>query len=155
MSKNIGIFLGCLLLCQAAGGIGVIATIPNIPTWYEHLHQPSFRPPNWLFGPVWTILYTLMAIALYKVIKSPHPRKNTLIVVFLIQLALNAAWSFLFFEFHLLAISLVEIIISLASIVGFTIIVAPVSRIAMYCFLPYIAWVSFASLLNASIWYLN
>ena len=155
MSKNIGIFIGCLLLCQAAGGIGVIATIPNIPTWYEHLNQPSFRPPNWLFGPVWTILYTLMAIALYKVIKSSHPRKSNVIVVFLIQLALNAAWSFLFFEFHLLATSLVEIIIILASIVGFTIIVAPVSRIAMYCFLPYIAWVSFATLLNASIWYLN
>lgn len=153
--KNTLLFIGCFILCQAAGGVGVIATMPNIPTWYEHLHQPSFRPPNWLFGPVWTILYTLMAVALYKVIKSSHPHRNNAIVVFLIQLIFNAAWSFLFFEYHLLAVSLIEIVIMLALIIGFTFIVKPVSKVAMYCFLPYIAWVCFATLLNASIWYLN
>jgi benzodiazapine receptor len=63
--KNIGIFIGCFIVCQAAGAVGTIATIPNIPTWYARLNKPFFQPPNWLFGPAWGILYTLMAIALY------------------------------------------------------------------------------------------
>jgi len=153
--KNVFLFIGCLILCQAAGGLGTIATIPNIPVWYEHLHQPSFRPPNWLFGPVWGILYTLMAVALYTVIKSAHPQRGLALRIFFLQLALNAAWSFLFFEYHLLLLSLIEIIGILATLIWFTIVAAPVSLTAMYCFFPYIAWVSFATLLNASIWYLN
>lgn len=153
--KNIGLFIGCLILCQAAGAIGSIATIPNIPTWYASLAKPSFQPPNWLFGPVWTILYTLMAIALYILIRSDHEDKNKALAVFAGQLILNTLWSFLFFEYHLLAISLAEILLLLATLIYFTIIVKPISRIAMYCFLPYVAWVSFASLLNASVWYLN
>lgn len=153
--KNIGIFIGCLILCQAAGGVGTIATIPNIPTWYASLNKPSFQPPNYLFGPVWGILYTLMAFSLYLVIKSTHPNRSRALGVFFVQLVLNAVWSFLFFEYHLLALSLAEIIIMLASLIYFCIVVAPISRAAMYCFFPYIAWVSFATLLNASIWYLN
>jgi benzodiazapine receptor len=153
--KNIGLFIGCLILCQAAGGIGTIATIPNIPTWYASLNKPSFQPPNWLFGPVWTILYTIMAVVLYILIRSDHPIKRKAIAVFSAQLILNAIWSFLFFEYHLLAISLAEILLLLATLIYFTIIVRPISRTAMYCFLPYIAWVSFASLLNAGVWYLN
>jgi translocator protein len=153
--KNIGIFIGCLILCQAAGGVGTIATIPNIPTWYASLNKPSFQPPNYLFGPVWTILYTLMAVSLYCVIRSAHPRRRSALIVFFFQLILNAAWSFLFFEYHWLALSLAEILVMLASLIYFCIVVAPISRVAMYCFFPYIAWVSFATLLNASVWYLN
>jgi tryptophan-rich sensory protein len=88
--KNIGLFIGCVILCQAAGGIGTIATIPNIPTWYASLNKPSFQPPNWLFGPVWTILYTLMAVVLYILIRSDHPIKRKAITVFTAQLILNA-----------------------------------------------------------------
>ena len=153
--KNISIFIGCFILCQAAGAVGMIATIPNIPTWYASLNKPSFQPPNWLFGPAWGILYTLMAISLYLVIKSSHPRRNQAIAVFIFQLILNAAWSFLFFEYHLLLASLIEILVMLVSLIYYCIVVSPISRAAMYCFIPYIAWVSFATLLNASVWHLN
>lgn len=154
--KNTGIFLGCLVLCQAAGALGTIATIPNIPTWYASLTKPSFQPPNWLFGPVWTLLYTLMAVALYVLIKAPSsPQRSRAIRIFVVQLLLNTIWSFLFFQFHWLGISLVEILLLLTSIVAFSIAAWPVNRIATYCFLPYIAWVSFASVLNGYVWYLN
>jgi tryptophan-rich sensory protein len=153
--KNFLLFVGCLVLCQLAGGLGVIATIPNIPTWYMTIHKPFFNPPNWIFGPVWTILYTLMAVSLYLVIRSSHADRSKALWLFFIQLVLNALWSFLFFQYHLLLISLVEIILMLATIVAFTVVSYRINRTASYCFMPYIAWVSFATLLNAGIWYLN
>lgn len=153
--KNILLFIGCLLLCQLAGALGVIATIPNIPTWYVTVHKPFFNPPNWIFGPVWTVLYTLMSVSLYLMIKSSHPEKSKALWLFFIQLALNALWSFLFFQYHVLLVSLMEIILMLLIMVGFTIIAYRINKTASYCFIPYIAWVSFAALLNASIWYLN
>ena len=153
--RNIGIFIGCLILCQGAGAVGMIATIPNIPTWYASLNKPSFQPPNWLFGPVWGILYTLMAVSLYLMIKSSHPNRSIAIGVFIFQLILNAVWSFLFFEYHLLLISLIEILLMLLTMITFTAIAYPINRIASYCFIPYIAWVSFATLLNAAVWNLN
>ena len=153
--KNILLFIGCLLLCQLAGALGVIATIPNIPTWYVTVHKPFFNPPNWIFGPVWTVLYTLMSVSLYLMIKSSHPEKSKALWLFFIQLALNALWSFLFFQYHVLLVSLMEIILMLLTMVGFTIIAYRINKTASYCFIPYIAWVSFAALLNASIWYLN
>jgi tryptophan-rich sensory protein len=153
--KNIGIFIGCLILCQAAGGLGTIATIPNIPTWYAALHKPFFNPPNWIFGPVWTILYTLMAVSLYLIFRASHPDRSKAMALFFLQLALNAIWSFLFFQYHLLLISLIEIILMLGTIIAFTILSHSINKTASYCFIPYIAWVSFATLLNAGIWYLN
>ncbi len=153
--KNIGIFIGCLILCQAAGAVGTIATIPNIPIWHAALQKPFFNPPNWIFGPVWGILYTLMAVSLYLVIKSSHPRRKLAIGIFMLQLVLNAAWSFLFFQYHLLLISLVEIILMLATIVAFSVVSYRINKTVSYCFIPYIVWVSFATLLNVGIWYLN
>ena len=155
MMKNILLFIGCLLLCQLAGALGVIVTIPNIPTWYVTVHKPFFNPPNWIFGPVWTALYTLMSVSLYLMIRSSHPEKSKALWLFFIQLALNALWSFLFFQYHMLLISLIEIILMLLTMIGFTIIAYRINKTASYCFIPYIAWVSFATLLNASIWYLN
>ena len=154
--RSVGMFLGCLLLCQAAGALGTIATIPNIPTWYATLSKPAFQPPNWLFGPVWTLLYTLMAVSLFVLIRAGRSERRTLaLYMFSIQLVLNAIWSFLFFQYHLLGISLTEICLLLISLLCFCLAAWPVSRAAVYCFLPYIAWVTFATLLNASIWYLN
>ena len=153
--KNALLFIGCLILCQAAGGLGTIATIPNIPTWYVALHKPFFNPPNWIFGPVWTILYTLMAISLYLTFKASHPDRSKALTLFFLQLILNAIWSFLFFQYHLLLIALVEIILMLIIMIRYTVIVRRINKTANYCFIPYIAWVSFATLLNAGIWYLN
>lgn len=154
--RNAGIFIGCLILCQAAGALGTIATIPNIPTWYASLNKPSLQPPNWLFGPVWTLLYTLMAVSLYLLIRAvPSQQRTRAISIFAVQLLLNTIWSFLFFQFHLLGTSLGEILLLLLSMIAFCIAAWPVHRVAVYCFLPYIAWVSFASLLNGSIWYMN
>ncbi len=154
--KNAGIFIGCLVLCQAAGALGTIATIPNIPTWYAALNKPSFQPPNWLFGPVWTLLYTLMAVSLFLIIKVPFSsQRSKALGLFAVQLVLNTIWSFLFFQFHMLGVSLVEILLLLASMISFCIAAWPLSRPAAYCFLPYIAWVSFASVLNGYVLYLN
>ena len=153
--KNVLLFIGCLILCQAAGGLGTIATIPNIPTWYVTLHKPFFNPPNWIFGPVWTILYTLMAVSLYLILKSSHPDRSKALTLFFLQLILNTVWSFLFFQYHLLLIALVEIILMLITMICYTVIVHRINKTAGYCFIPYIAWVSFATLLNAGIWYLN
>jgi len=96
-----------------------------------------------------------MAVALYKLIQSPDPRKKQAIKIFAIQLIMNAAWSFFFFQFHWLAFSLAEILTLLLTLISFCVITEPFCRAAMYCFLPYIAWVGFATLLNASILYLN
>ena len=153
--KNVLLFIGCLILCQAAGGLGTIATIPNIPTWYASLHKPFFNPPNWIFGPVWTILYTLISLSLYLTLRASHPDRSKALNLFFLQLALNIIWSFLFFQYHLLLISLVEIILMLGTIIAFTVVSYRINKTASYCFLPYVAWVSFATLLNASILYLN
>lgn len=154
--RSAGIFIGCLILCQGAGALGTIATIPNIPTWYATLSKPSFQPPNWLFGPVWTLLYTLMAVSLFILIRAVPSQQRTLaIAIFAVQLLLNTIWSFLFFQYHMLGVSLAEILILLLSLIVFCVAAWPVSRVAAYCFLPYIAWVSFASVLNGCVWHMN
>jgi len=140
-----------------AGGIGNLATIPNIPTWYAGLVRPPLTPPNWVFGPVWTLLYLLMAIALYRGVRldSGTPGRSRALGVFMAQLALNAAWSFAFFGAHSPALGLLTIAPLLGLIVWTIFLFRPLDLIAARCLLPYAAWVCFATYLNIGFLWLN
>ncbi len=156
------ILLLCVAICLAAGFIGSLFTVESISTWYSTLDKPFFNPPNWVFGPVWTLLYILMGWALYQVWRAsattPKPPKTITLTGyywFAVQLILNTLWSIVFFGWKnpLLALA---VILFLWFSIGMT--VSAFFRIrkeAAYALLPYWAWVSFASLLNMSIVILN
>lgn len=154
--KEIGLLLGCILLPLTIGGLSGYATMDSIPTWYVTLRKPPFNPPNYLFGPVWTTLYTLMGISLFMVAKtSASALRTSAFWIFGIQLVLNFIWSFLFFYFHLLGLALVEIVFLWIAILVNIRIFRQLNPLAGYLQIPYLLWVSFATLLNASLWYLN
>jgi tryptophan-rich sensory protein len=139
----------------AAAIAGNLATIPNIPGWYAHLTKPSFNPPNWVFAPVWTTLYVMMAYAFYRVLDASSDWISFAVAIFLIQIALNAAWSWVFFSLHsprggLATIALLWLAI-LLTIVAFW----QIDRLASILLWPYLLWVSFAGILNLEIDRLN
>lgn len=138
------------------GSLGAIFTIAEIPNWYAGLNKPSFNPPNWLFGPVWTSLYTMMGIAFYLIWKqlATDTRKKA-IQIFIIQFVLNFFWSIIFFSLHSIGAALIEIIVMWIFILLTIIQFSKLSKPAAWLLVPYIAWVSFATLLTASIWKLN
>ena len=140
-----------------AGLAGSLATRQAIPTWYAGLAKPSFSPPNWLFGPAWTVLYILMGLAAYLVWRRGLAAAGVkpALAVFLVQLALNLAWSFLFFGLRSPLAGLVEIAVLWCAIAISIVLFFRVSTAAGILMLPYIGWVSFASVLNAAIWSLN
>jgi benzodiazapine receptor len=135
---------------------GQIATYPNLTPWYAGLQKPSFNPPNWLFAPVWTTLFVLMAFALWRILRAPasQPRRIAL-SLFLLQLALNAVWSLMFFAAHSPILGLLDIVPQLAIIVATIIAFYRLDRLAAWCLVPLAAWVAFATVLNVSIWRLN
>lgn len=144
-------------LCQLAGIIGSVFTVSAIPTWYATLMKPEWNPPGWLFGPVWTTLYTLMGIALYRVWKKGIDKKSVrpAVLLFLIHLAFNAAWSIIFFGLHSITGALVEIVMLLILIVAVIEKFYKIDRTAAYLLIPYVVWVSFATFLTFTIWILN
>ena len=150
-------FIISLLIPLAVGGISGFFTTKAIPGWYAQLNKPWFNPPNWLFSPVWTSLYIMMGIALWLVWKSDAPQilKRRAIYLFAAQLVLNFFWSLIFFNLHQIGWALVEIVamwgMILLSIVAF----AKINKAAAWLLVPYISWVSFATILNYSIWQLN
>lgn len=148
--------LAAVVPVAVAAVIGNLATIPNISPWYEGLVKPPFNPPNSVFGPVWTVLYILMAWAFFRVLRSPKgSARRHAIAFFLAQIALNAAWSVAFFGFHSPAAGLV-VILMLVTVLAATIhAFLAVDRIAGGVLVPYLGWVAFATLLNVSIWWLN
>jgi tryptophan-rich sensory protein len=120
------------------------------------LNKPFFNPPNYLFGPVWSMLYILMGISFYRILQSQDSElKRKAILIFCIQLVLNFCWSFLFFRFQMLAISFIEIIIMWISIATMIYTFTKIDKTAAYLQIPYLLWVSFASVLNGAIWFLN
>ncbi len=146
----------CILIPLSIGAIGGITTASGVNDWYLTIQKPSFNPPNYLFGPVWTFLYLLMGISLFMIIQSPKStlRKNA-IIIFIIQLFLNFLWSFLFFKYQLLGLAFIEIILIWISIFSMILIFRKINKTAAYLQLPYILWVSFATVLNGAIWYIN
>ncbi|MCX5494571.1 tryptophan-rich sensory protein [Kaistia dalseonensis] len=153
---SIAILAICLVVCFAAAGIGSLLTTPNIPGWYENLVKPPFNPPNWIFAPVWTALFALMAIAMWRVwIRATGSTRRKATIAFAIQLALNIGWSAAFFAAHAPGLAIFVIIALLVAIAATIRLFYPVDRPASWMLAPYFAWVSFATLLNVSIFALN
>ncbi len=155
VNKTVKLIL-CLLLTLSVGAISGIATSQSVDTWFTTINKPSFNPPNYLFAPVWTVLYLLMGISFYLILIADKtlPRKKA-ITIFFIQLILNFCWSFLFFKFHWLGIAFIEILLIWISIITMIILFYKVNKTAALLQLPYFLWVSFASCLNGAIWWLN
>jgi len=155
--KDIVKLLVSVVVCLAAGFIGSIFTNANIPTWYAALKKPSFAPPNWVFAPVWTVLFVLMGIAAYLVWRQglSNPAVKTALIIFIVQLIFNMLWSLVFFTLKSPLFGFVVIII-LWLLILFTIIYFfNISKVAGILLIPYIVWVSFASILNFMLWRLN
>jgi len=144
-----------ILLCQGAGIIGSFFTVSAIPSWYALLNKPFFSPPNWLFAPVWTILYVLMGIFFFILWESPKKQAKPLRQFFLLHLFLNALWSIVFFGLKSLFGAFLLILLLLSMIVYLVIKSKEINRRAPYLLVPYLLWVSFATLLNAAVWLLN
>ena len=145
-------------IVAATSILGQIATYPNLVPWYAGLAKPDFNPPNWIFAPVWTTLYALMAFALWRILrvqKSSGTYRNYAIGLFLLLLALNAAWSWMFFWAHSPLLGLINIVPQFVVILATIISFARVDSLAAICLLPLAAWVAFAGVLNTAIWLLN
>jgi len=155
MNKLLKLFLS-ILLCEGVGIAGSIFTIPSITSWYSHLNKPSFSPPNLIFGPVWTTLYLMIGVALYLILeKKLKKEKTTILIVFSIQLLLNFIWSIIFFGLHLPLVAFIEIAFLWGSIMWLVINVWKFSKPASLILMPYLFWVSFASILNLTVAILN
>lgn len=147
--------LGTVTLTNLAGIIGSFATRANIPDWYQYLEKPPFNPPSWVFGPVWTALYTLMGISLYLVMQSGVRSKTRAYAAFGVQLVLNALWSFAFFGAKSPELGIVVILPLLVAIAWTMYEFNRINKKAAWLLLPYLAWTSFATVLTISIAMLN
>jgi tryptophan-rich sensory protein len=157
ISHNLSRLFICVGAVLLASAIGSFATMRAIPTWYKGLAKPSFNPPAWLFGPAWTVLYLMMAVAAWLVWKQGlgAPGVKLALAAFLVQLVLNCLWSIVFFGLRSPLAGLVDIVAMWLAILATIVLFFRVSTPAGLLLLPYIAWVSFAALLNAAILRLN
>jgi len=145
-----------IILCQLAGILGSLFTTPAIPTWYQTLNKPIFTPPNWIFSPVWISLFILMGISLFMVWRSgEHPKVKTAFIFFFVQLILNVFWSAAFFGLRSPLLGLMDILLLWIAILLTILNFLKISTVAGLLLLPYLLWVSFAALLNFSLWILN
>jgi benzodiazapine receptor len=146
-----------IVLPQVAGGIGSLFTMTSVTTWYVGLNKASFNPPGWIFGPVWTALYLMMGIALFLIWREGLQRQDIrrAVALFGIQLALNLLWSFMFFYLKMPFAAFVEIILLWISILITILAFIRISKWAGILLIPYLLWVSFASILNFYLWRLN
>lgn len=155
--KSAAVLLGLLVACLVAGWLASAATIPNIGGWYAGLEKPVFTPPNWLFAPVWTALYIVMAVAAWTVWRADPgaPEVRQALAAFFVQLVLNAAWSWAFFGLNSPVLGLLVILALIAAIVWTMHRFWIVSPGAMLLMVPYLLWVVFATALNGAIVALN
>ncbi len=145
-----------IVLCQSAGIIGAVFTFSSVSTWYVGLDKPSFNPPNWVFGPVWTMLYLMMGVSLYLVWgKRAEVNISKPLKLFAVQLVLNTLWSIVFFGFKSPLGGLLVISLLWVAIVSTIYYFRKISQTAAILLVPYILWVSFAAVLNLSIVLLN
>jgi len=157
MGKDIVRLVVSIVVCQLAGFIGSLFTRSSIPTWYASVRKPSFNPPNWIFGPVWTTLYLLMGIAAFLVWRQGLDNKavRLALLLFIIQLVLNTLWSIIFFGMRSLSGGFADIAALWIMIVLTTVSFFRLSAVAGVLMVPYLLWVTFASVLNFAIWRLN
>lgn len=150
MKFNLSKFFVSIFLCLGVGFLGSIFTVSSIPTWYVALNKPFFSPPNWVFAPVWTMLYLLMGFSLYLVwSKEKAP------FTFFVQLILNFLWSIIFFGLKMPGLAVIEILFLWSAIFLTIRNFWKINKTAGVLLLPYIFWVSFASILNLSVYILN
>lgn len=155
-SRDVLGFVVFLVLCLAVSGVGGIITAASVGTWYQAIEKPPFNPPDWVFAPVWTTLYVMMAIAGWRVWRrAGFEARWKALAVFATQLALNLIWSFLFFGLQRIDLALVEIVILLLVIIVNAAMFWRIDRLAGVLFAPYVLWVAYATVLNASLWLLN
>lgn len=144
---------GWLVLCFGAASMGAVF-MPG--EWYAALKKPSWNPPGWLFGPVWSTLYTMMAVAAWLVWKrGGFAAQARPLATFVVQLALNAAWTPVFFGLHWMGLAFAEIVLLWLAIIATIVRFYPVNPVAARLLMPYLAWVSFAATLNLTLWRMN
>jgi translocator protein len=155
--RDIGKLFISIVGCQLVGIAATPFTIAAIPTWYATLNKPPFSPPNWVFGPVWTTLYFLMGISAFLIWQKGLQKKQVkrALIYFSLQLFFNFLWSLLFFGLHSPLLGLFGIMILLIFIILTIVSFYKLSKIAAYLFVPYLLWVSFATILNISLVILN
>jgi benzodiazapine receptor len=156
-SKDILLLAACVILPFAIGGIGGWVTSGSLADWYAGLQKPSWNPPNTVFGPVWSFLYLLMGIALWRILRMGWGTAGVqpAVIWFAIQLALNLGWSLVFFGLHAPGPALIEILVLMAAILFTAARFHALEPAAGWLMVPYLLWTAFAALLNATIWRLN
>ena len=148
--------IASLAIPLAIGTTAGILTSAGTSGWLDSLNSPSFRPPNWIFGPVWALLYLIMGLSLFLIWRQKaNKQRKQAIIVFFIQLAFNFFWSFIFFYYHQIGLALSEILVLWISIVGMLVLFYKIKPLAAYINIPYLLWVTFASVLNGAYYFLN
>ena len=143
-------------LCLAVGALGGWVTADSVKTWYTTINKPSFTPPNWVFGPVWTVLYVLMGVAAWRVWCKARPDQLRVpLALFAVQLALNLAWSVVFFGAHRIGGAVVVIVGLEAALLATMVAFRRIDGLAALLLVPYALWVVFAAVLNIAAWQLN
>jgi tryptophan-rich sensory protein len=154
--RSFAALAGFIVLCFAVSVVGGLVTATSVGTWYAALAKPAFNPPNWAFGPVWTVLYLMIAVAGWRVWRRrTEPGAGLALGAWGLQLALNLLWSLLFFGAHLIGAALAEILVLCAAILVTTALFWRIDVLAGALFVPYALWVGFATALNAALWWLN
>lgn len=155
-ARDFAVLAGFAALCLAVAAIGGAVTATSVGTWYAGLAKPSFNPPGWVFGPVWTALYLMMALAAWRVWRArDHAGVRPALRLWALQLALNLCWSLIFFGAQMIGAALAEIVVLIAAILATTLLFWRIDRLAGALLVPYAAWVGFATILNAALWRLN
>ncbi len=156
-SRDVGFGILAFISVAATSVLGQIATYPNLYPWYAGLTKPLFNPPDWVFAPVWTTLFILMAFAVWRILRLPSatPVRARALASFYLQLVLNAAWSWMFFGANSPLLGLINIVPQFLVILYTAILFRRLDPIAGWCLIPLAAWVGFATILNYSIWWLN
>jgi tryptophan-rich sensory protein len=155
--KRWWLLLVCILICELTGILSAVLSNTQDNAWFDTLAKPEWNPPDFVFGPVWTILYLLMGVSLWTVWfdKPDGKNKAPAIIVFACQLVCNFMWSILFFRFQSPFAALIDIVLLLILIIATMALFARHSKIAAYMLIPYLLWVSFAAVLNWKIWEMN
>ena len=149
-------FVAFLGLCLAVSAVGAAATASSVGSWYQTLAKPSFNPPDWIFAPVWSTLFFMMAVAGWRVWRRDGlGGARAAMMLFALQLMLNMGWSIAFFGLRSIGAALAEILVLLLAIAATTVLLWQRDRVAGMLFLPYVGWVGFATVLNAALWQLN
>lgn len=156
-ARSAGLLVLCIAIPLIIGLMGSVFTMPEIAGWYAVLRKPAFNPPSWVFGPVWTLLYILMGVSLWLVIRNGIGGRSVqqAVVLFAAQLVANLAWSILFFGMHMVFAAFLEIIVLFALIAATTLMFRRINTAAGWLLVPYLCWTGFATVLTGTVWLLN